>query len=1081
MAGDGDWIYVDEVHTNSNGEYSFAGLEARHYHIHTPYDNADSSGRHFVRSDLYNVQVFDNAETSNMDLELRQAGYIWGYVKNESGNPIPNARVIGHGQWTEYGSDWHWAYTDQNGRYELWLLPSPGEFYQVSTEGGWLGVTQYAVQYAAGFYQSTLQGVHGPDFSLPEAGCIHGRIVNEQGEGIPNVEIDPKIGELDDPDTWTDADGYYTLTNLPSTDQAYVYIDQEGRPTLLNGEKYGSGERYAGPLTVTPGLNCTRAPDMVMQVAGAIDGVVTDTAGTPIVGAEVEVDGFDLNGNSVDDDEVYTDALGQYTFDYLPPGEYTVQANKNGWVNASKSKVVVVSDESTDVDLVMRQIAQGAAISGSIIDYQANTCRKDSAGVLFPDYLDSEFEECEVDLVALPHYLTYRVLDPVVELGEADVADGYADYFQPQSAETVGDYQMVLPPGVIDIVLLTWQDTDRGGYAIFHDYRQWNLAEGEIRTGQNFQLPSVANTGILEGVINYPVGAAFNPQKTNVLAFNEATPSGFVFGDALAEPEFIPAYRIGKLPAGSYKLRVFSDGFVDKTYEGVVVASGGTTVQDITLETGATLNGLITDSSTSQPITGALVEISNTSKTGASDGTGSYSIKGLAANDYSILVTKSGYADFTGTVTVNLPGTNYDIPLDPLVGSITGNVVDENSAPVNDAQVVAYNPSLNIYKSGNTVGGVFHIEDLPAGDYVLGVKATGYATVQYPSTGVLTLSPGQDLALIEQVVVSPIPPTFESMSTVSNTGGIITLEVIITSDVDLPSIPTFGVRGQDTPTGCNNTYNVQQITASKYSGSCEVTAGESMVFLDISEGSVPVITGNPASTTFSFEVANNLLNTSSTNFDNAIGGDSTIMGTQDNTKVYIPPFALIGTDTQAVRLTVKRYGNPGDAAANTNNQTASAVYDFSFEDEGVQIDTNHRVTITLQFEKPASMTESEFESELKIGFFRVSDQQWVYNTDPDSGISNIHINWLNSTITFEASHFTRFAAFLPPISSITGDYDGDGDVDRDDINLLLIDRNKTVEESSCGVACDLNSDGRISAQDARKLFLICSRPRCATE
>ncbi len=64
---------------------------------------------------------------------------------------------------------------------------------------------------------------------------------------------------------------------------------------------------------------------------------------------------------------------------------------------------------------------------------------------------------------------------------------------------------------------------------------------------------------------------------------------------------------------------------------------------------------------------------------------------------------------------------------------------------------------------------------------------------------------------------------------------------------------------------------------------------------------------------------------------------------------------------------------------------------------------------------------------------------------------------------------------------LTGDLDGDNDVDRDDLNILLLDRNKSVSESSCGTACDLDGDGVITGLDARKLVLLCTRPRCATE
>lgn len=79
----------------------------------------------------------------------------------------------------------------------------------------------------------------------------------------------------------------------------------------------------------------------------------------------------------------------------------------------------------------------------------------------------------------------------------------------------------------------------------------------------------------------------------------------------------------------------------------------------------------------------------------------------------------------------------------------------------------------------------------------------------------------------------------------------------------------------------------------------------------------------------------------------------------------------------------------------------------------MDVDVNHFVTITMQFELPAGTTQAEFESTLRIGYFNVQDQVWIYSDDPASGIFNIPINWLNNTITFDANHFSRFAAILP--------------------------------------------------------------------
>jgi Tol biopolymer transport system component/subtilase family serine protease len=64
------------------------------------------------------------------------------------------------------------------------------------------------------------------------------------------------------------------------------------------------------------------------------------------------------------------------------------------------------------------------------------------------------------------------------------------------------------------------------------------------------------------------------------------------------------------------------------------------------------------------------------------------------------------------------------------------------------------------------------------------------------------------------------------------------------------------------------------------------------------------------------------------------------------------------------------------------------------------------------------------------------------------------------------------------VTALTGDLDGDCDVDNNDLNILLFYRNKP---SSACPGCDLDGDGMITALDARKLVLLCTRLRCATQ
>lgn len=76
-----------------------------------------------------------------------------------------------------------------------------------------------------------------------------------------------------------------------------------------------------------------------------------------------------------------------------------------------------------------------------------------------------------------------------------------------------------------------------------------------------------------------------------------------------------------------------------------------------------------------------------------------------------------------------------------------------------------------------------------------------------------------------------------------------------------------------------------------------------------------------------------------------------------------------------------------------------------------------------------------------------------------------------------ASNLEPFS--IEEVVAIAGDFDGDGDVDRNDLNIILAARNTPA--SGPDDPMDLDDDGMITALDARKLVLMCTRPRCATE
>jgi len=61
--------------------------------------------------------------------------------------------------------------------------------------------------------------------------------------------------------------------------------------------------------------------------------------------------------------------------------------------------------------------------------------------------------------------------------------------------------------------------------------------------------------------------------------------------------------------------------------------------------------------------------------------------------------------------------------------------------------------------------------------------------------------------------------------------------------------------------------------------------------------------------------------------------------------------------------------------------------------------------------------------------------------------------------------------------SVDGDLNGDGVVDSRDVALITQNLNKNAADVP---GADVDNDGKITALDARKLALICTKAGCAT-
>ncbi len=86
---------------------------------------------------------------------------------------------------------------------------------------------------------------------------------------------------------------------------------------------------------------------------GAIRGVVTDEQGTPLPGVGVTLSGGNLMGVRT----FVTDANGEYRFPALPPGEYQVKAELQGFGTISREKIRVSTTSTLAVDIQLKPAA----------------------------------------------------------------------------------------------------------------------------------------------------------------------------------------------------------------------------------------------------------------------------------------------------------------------------------------------------------------------------------------------------------------------------------------------------------------------------------------------------------------------------------------------------------------------------------------------------------------------------------------------------------------------------------------------------------------------------------------------------
>ncbi|MGA2500516.1 MAG: carboxypeptidase-like regulatory domain-containing protein, partial [Tepidisphaeraceae bacterium] len=724
-ANDQAWNWVGQAPTDSSGNYAIYGLDPRHYRVNV--SSGQSVGAtHYLDADLFDVVALRQATTANMNLQLRPAGVISGHVYNTSGSPVSYAHLIVQAEYVSgSNNDWREAWTDANGQYNLYLPATDQQVYPIEMldtpiDGQPSGPGQYyATQIAPGLYSASLTGTQGPDFHLSMGGAIEGRIVTADGAPVAElnvIEPDTSIanGVFHNSTAQTDANGNFWVDSVPANTDIYLRTDDWGwRDFSVNGTTYAWGQQFIGPFRVSAGQTLDIGT-LTVPRAGMIHGVVTDSSGNPVVGAEVDFEGAASSGGSVSLDKgdgVQTDSLGQYSCDYLPPGQYTVRVLKAGWIDyTSAAPINIASGDNKQNDVVLRQASEGVTISGAIANIAA-AAPKNAAGTILPFSLIDNYDNYNrgraPGVIVYPADAAWTISDMVSPdlrfTGQTDVTDGWDSYFQP-SATPAGEFQLDLPTGKQTIQAMAQVPNSVGGWSIIlSDPMDINAQVGQVINNLSLTVP--VGTAQVNGQLSVPAGYSGSIGENETTLFLISTDGSAVFGRAVATPGHDGRYSIGNVPAGTYRLYAYGRGLGVWSSQPITLASNQTMTQNITMTYGGVATGTVT--SGGNPASGVLVTSQATGLSATTNAQGVYTLRGLLVGGDTLTAAKAGLASqSTGITLASGQQLTVNFDLAASIASLTG-MVRNGATLVGGATVVAYDTTTGQSTTTTTVAGGF--------------------------------------------------------------------------------------------------------------------------------------------------------------------------------------------------------------------------------------------------------------------------------------------------------------------------------------------------------------------------------------
>ncbi|OQX23245.1 MAG: hypothetical protein BWK80_27000, partial [Desulfobacteraceae bacterium IS3] len=636
---DADGNEIKTVVTDAEGKYSFENIPVGDY---TVKESDPSAYVSTTDNEIPVTLTSDKAETA--DFGDRQLGGIAGTVFNDKdGDKAQGAGEQGIAGVTitlldADGKEVKTAVTDAEGKYNFADI-TPGDYtVKESDPTGYVSTSDNEVTVTV-----TPEQPGVADFGDRQESSIAGAVFNDkdgdklQGageQGIPGVTLtllDPDGNEIKT--LVTDADGKYSFEDIPVGD----YTVKETDPT-----DYISTTDNEVPITLTPDKAATVSFGD-RQTAALLVNVFYDTNGDRFRDLEekgisgVAVTLLDADGKTVA--TVQTDAEGNYRFENLAPGDYTVkETDLNGYTSttANQFTLTLAAGKTETAEFGDRQVGR---ITGTVFNDTDASMKKDAgeAGISGVTVILTDSSGKVIGTVVTDTDGNYVFED--MKPGDYTVTESDPDGYSSTSSNEVS---VILLPGSAGVA--DFGDQQQGVITgiVFNDINgDGNRGPGENPLG-NVTVELSDGKGNKIGVMTTDDNGVylFENLVTGIYTVKETDPQGFSSTTDNAVKVILPPGGAGTVNFGDHEIAGISGTVYNDVNGNRMPDAGEKGIGNVPVE--------LLDSS------------GNVIESAVTDSSGNYAFRNLEPGDYRVQVTDpAGYT----------PTTDSEVPVSVGPGS----------------------------------------------------------------------------------------------------------------------------------------------------------------------------------------------------------------------------------------------------------------------------------------------------------------------------------------------------------------------------------------------------------------------------